>query len=333
MTDPRSERSGEPLIGHSGEPLIGHSGEPLIRHSGEPLIRHSGEPLIELRGATKRFPGTNGGIHTAVRDLNFTVAPGEFVAVVGPTGCGKSTTLALVSGLEPASAGRTLVRGKDVRGIPYGVGYMFQQDAVLPWKSVLDNVALGPEFRGVSKKQARERAAEWVRTVGLAGFEGYYPHQLSGGMRKRVSLAQTLVNNPEIILMDEPFSALDVQTRQLMQDELLRVWSGTGGASDGPGGGSPRNHGGTRERREEGRAAVIFVTHDLEEAIALADRVVVMTASPATVCGDFKVALERPRNVEQVRLTEEFRDLYKEIWETLRDQVDAARKNGAARVA
>ncbi|MFE5289659.1 ABC transporter ATP-binding protein [Nocardia sp. NPDC056611] len=274
-------------------------------------------PLIELRGATKRFPGNNGGIHTAVRDLNFTVAAGEFVAVVGPTGCGKSTTLSLVSGLEPASAGRTLVRGKDVRGIPDGVGYMFQQDAVLPWKSVLENVALGPKFRGVGKSEARERAARWVRTVGLGGFENYYPHQLSGGMRKRVALAQTLVNDPEIILMDEPFSALDVQTRQLMQDELLRVWSGSDGS----------------EGREKGRAAVIFVTHDLEEAIALADRVVVMTAGPATVCGDFEVTLDRPRNVEEVRLTEEFRDLYKEIWDTLRDQVEAARTKGATRVA
>lgn len=275
---------------------------------GEPATDGRDVPLIELRGATKRFPGTGGGIHTAVRDLNFSVAAGEFVAVVGPTGCGKSTSLSLVSGLEPASAGRTLVRGKDVRGIPDGVGYMFQQDAVLPWKSVVENVALGPRFRGIGRKEARERAARWVRTVGLAGFENYYPHQLSGGMRKRVSLAQTLVNEPEIILMDEPFSALDVQTRQLMQDELLRVWSGT-------------------------NAAVIFVTHDLEEAIALADRVVVMTASPATVCGDFPVTLERPRNVEEVRLTEEFRDLYREIWETLRDQVEAARTKGATRVA
>ncbi|MBF6330123.1 ABC transporter ATP-binding protein [Nocardia transvalensis] len=266
------------------------------------------DPLIELRGATKRFPGSGGGIHTAVRNLYFTVAPGEFVAVVGPTGCGKSTTLSLVSGLEKTSAGRTLVRGKDVDGIPEGIGYMFQQDAVLPWRTVLDNVALGPRFQGVSKAQARERAAEWVRTVGLAGFEKYYPHQLSGGMRKRVALAQTLVNEPEIMLMDEPFSALDVQTRQLMQDELLRVWSGTG-------------------------AAVIFVTHDLEEAIALADRVVVMTASPATVCGDFRVTLDRPRNVEEVRLTEEFRRLYAEIWGTLRDQVEAARAKGADRVA
>ncbi|MEU4344317.1 ABC transporter ATP-binding protein [Nocardia sp. NPDC023852] len=290
------------------------------------------EPLIELRSATKRFPGSGGGIHTAVRNLNLKVRPGEFVAVVGPTGCGKSTTLSLVSGLEPASAGQTLVHGKVVHGIPDGIGYMFQQDAVLPWKSVLDNVALGPRLCGASKSEARAKASAWVRKVGLAGFEGYYPHQLSGGMRKRVALAQTLVNGPEILLMDEPFSALDVQTRQLMQDELLRVWAGAG-VSDGPEGGSLRNHGGARERRNGHRAAVIFVTHDLEEAIVLADRVVVMTASPATICGDFTVGLERPRSVEDVRLTTEFRDIYKEIWETLRDQVEAARAKGASRVA
>ncbi|GAB2704895.1 ABC transporter ATP-binding protein [Nocardia thraciensis] len=272
------------------------------------MDRPHGDPCIEFRGATKRFPGSGGGIHTAVKNLHFTVAPGEFVAVVGPTGCGKSTTLSLVSGLERTSAGRTLVRGEDVDGIPDGIGYMFQQDAVLPWRTVLDNVALGPRFQGASKARGRERAAEWVRTVGLAGFEKYYPHQLSGGMRKRVALAQTLVNDPEILLMDEPFSALDVQTRQLMQDELLRVWGGSG-------------------------AAVIFVTHDLEEAIVLADRVVVMTASPATVCGDFRVTLDRPRDVEEVRLTDEFRRLYSEIWGTLRDQVDAAREKGADRVA
>ncbi|WP_280382440.1 ABC transporter ATP-binding protein [Nocardia wallacei] len=272
------------------------------------MERRDGGPCIEFRGATKRFPGSGGGIHTAVKDLHFAVAPGEFVAVVGPTGCGKSTTLSLVSGLEKTSAGRTLVRGSDVDGIPDGIGYMFQQDAVLPWRTVLDNVALGPRFQGASKAQARERASEWVRKVGLAGFEKYYPHQLSGGMRKRVALAQTLVNDPEILLMDEPFSALDVQTRQLMQDELLRVWGGS-------------------------NAAVVFVTHDLEEAIVLADRVVVMTASPATVCGDFRVTLDRPRDVEEVRLTDEFRRLYGEIWGTLRDQVDAARAKGADRVA
>ncbi|RJQ73684.1 ABC transporter ATP-binding protein [Pseudonocardiaceae bacterium YIM PH 21723] len=265
-------------------------------------------PVIELRQATKRFRSGSGGIHTAVRDLTMTVDKGEFVAVVGPTGCGKSTTLSLVSGLEPASEGQTLVRGEPVRGIPDGVGYMFQNDAVLPWRSVLDNVAAGPRYRGEPKKAAREKARHWVNTVGLTGFEDYYPHQLSGGMRKRVALAQTLVNEPEILLMDEPFGALDVQTRSLMQDELLRIWGGT-------------------------EAAVIFVTHDLDEAISLADRVVVMTASPATIKADFRIPLERPRQVEELRMTKEFIELHKEIWASLRDEVNRTRERGAGNVA
>jgi NitT/TauT family transport system ATP-binding protein len=262
------------------------------------------DPVIELRGATKRFPSGSGQAHTAVRELTMQVAAGEFVAVVGPTGCGKSTTLSLVSGLEPASEGEVLVRGERVRSIPRGVGYMFQNDAILPWRSVLDNVAAGPRYRGASKAAARAKAATWVERVGLAGFAKYYPHQLSGGMRKRVALAQTLVNEPEIMLMDEPFSALDVQTRALMQDELLRLWAGTG-------------------------AAVVFVTHDLEEAIALADRVVVMTASPATVKGTFPVPLARPRNVEEVRLTAEFLEIYREVWESLRVEVARAREEAS----
>jgi NitT/TauT family transport system ATP-binding protein len=265
-------------------------------------------PLIELTGATKRFPSGSGSVHTAVRDLTMTVQPGEFVAVVGPTGCGKSTTLSLVSGLQPPSAGRVQVNGEEVKAIPDGVGYMFQTDAVMPWKSVLDNVASGPRFRGASKAEARAQAVDWIARVGLAGFEKYYPHQLSGGMRKRVALAQTLVTKPKIMLMDEPFSALDVQTRALMQDELLRLWSGSG-------------------------AAVIFVTHDLDEAIALADKVVVLTSSPATVKDVFEIPLERPRKVEELRLTEEFRKLYADIWESLRSEVDKAREKGASNVA
>jgi NitT/TauT family transport system ATP-binding protein len=257
-------------------------------------------PVIELRGATKRFRGSS-GILTAVSDLTMNVGAGEFVAVVGPTGCGKSTTLSLISGLEPPSSGEVVVAGQPVRQIPPGIGYMFQQDAIMPWKSVLDNVAAGPRFRGVPRAEARATAGTWVERVGLSGFEAYYPHQLSGGMRKRVALAQTLVNEPTIMLMDEPFSALDVQTRALMQDELLRLWAGTG-------------------------AAVVFVTHDLEEAIALADRVVVLTAVPATVKADFTVRLPRPRDVEEVRLTNAFLDIYREVWECLREEVARARK-------
>jgi NitT/TauT family transport system ATP-binding protein len=260
--------------------------------------------VIALRNATKRFPGAGGRPHTAVRDLTFTVEAGEFVAVVGPTGCGKSTTLSLVSGLEPASSGEVEVDGEPVRGIPPGVGYMFQTDAILPWRSVADNVSAGPRWRGMPKAEARARAMTWVDKVGLAAFADYYPHQLSGGMRKRVSLAQTLVNEPRILLMDEPFSALDVQTRALMQDELLRLWGGTG-------------------------AAVVFVTHDLEEAIALADRVVVMTASPATVKSIFDVPLPRPRDVEEIRMTPDFVAAYREVWESLKEEVAHARREAA----
>jgi NitT/TauT family transport system ATP-binding protein len=267
-----------------------------------PPTAHPAQPLIELIKATKRFPGAGGTVHTAVRELTMDVKAGEFVAVVGPTGCGKSTALSLVSGLQPASAGEVLVNGTRVTSIPDGVGYMFQSDAVMPWRSVLDNVASGPRFRGAGKAQAREQAADWVTRVGLAGFEGYYPHQLSGGMRKRVALAQTLVTSPRILLMDEPFSALDVQTRANMQDELLRLWAGS-------------------------NAAVIFVTHDLDEAIALADKVVVMTASPATVKDVFPIPLQRPRAVEELRLTTEFVRIYREIWESLRVEVDKTRQH------
>jgi NitT/TauT family transport system ATP-binding protein len=209
--------------------------------------------------------------------------------------------------LQPPSAGQALVNGTPVRSIPDGIGYMFQSDAVMPWRSVLDNVASGPRFRGASKAKARELAKDWVGRVGLAGFEGYYPHQLSGGMRKRVALAQTLVTSPRILLMDEPFSALDVQTRALMQEELLRLWAGSG-------------------------AGVIFVTHDLDEAIALADKVVVMTTSPATVKDVFNVPLTRPRDVEELKLTDDYRRIYREIWESLRVEVDKTRQGGATRV-
>ena len=180
---------------------------------------------IELRGVTKRFLTPADKVFTAIRDINMAVAPGEFVAVVGPTGSGKSTTLGLISGLERPSEGSVQVMGKPVQGIDPRIGYVFQADAVFPWKNVLNNVATGPRFRGQPKAQALERARDWIARVGLSGFEDRYPHQLSGGMRKRVALAQTFINEPQILLMDEPFSALDVQTRTMMEDELLQLWS------------------------------------------------------------------------------------------------------------
>jgi NitT/TauT family transport system ATP-binding protein len=257
-------------------------------------------PAIELSGVTKRFTTPGGATYTALRDLSLRVAPGEFCAVVGPTGCGKSTTLTLVSGLERPSAGRVAVHGEPVAGIPDGIGFMFQTDAVLPWKSVLDNVALGPRFRGTPKAQAHASARDWLRRVGLAGFEDRFPHQLSGGMRKRVALAQSLINEPRILLMDEPFGALDVQTRAIMSNELLQLWDLT-------------------------RPSVVFVTHDLEEAIALADTVVVLTAGPGgTVKAAFPVDLPRPRVVQEIRFDDRFVHLYQQIWEALRSEVDLA---------
>ena len=216
--------------------------------------------------------------------------------MVGPTGCGKSTTLGLISGLEPASEGLVQVMGKPVHGIDPRIGYVFQTDAVLPWRNVLRNVATGPLFRSQPKAESLKRAHEWIARVGLSGFEDRYPHQLSGGMRKRVALAQTFINEPQILLMDEPFSALDVQTRTLMEDELLQMWASL-------------------------KASVVFVTHDLEEAIALADRVCVLTAGPGTVKGIYSIDLPRPRKVEEIRFEPRFVELYQRIWEDLREEV------------
>ncbi|MDP9093873.1 MAG: ABC transporter ATP-binding protein [Actinomycetota bacterium] len=260
----------------------------------------SGTPAIELSGVTKSFQSPDGSHYTALLGLDLSVAEGEFCAVVGPTGCGKSTTLTLISGLERASAGEVRVHGEPVHGITPGVGFMFQTDAILPWKTVLDNVAAGPRFRGVAKVKALATARDWIRRVGLAGFENRFPHQLSGGMRKRVALAQNLINEPRILLMDEPFSALDVQTRAIMSGELLTLW-------------------------EQTRPAVVFVTHDLEEAIALADKVVVLTAGPGgTVKATFQVTLPRPRVVQEIRFHPEFVALYQQIWQALRAEVDIA---------
>lgn len=251
---------------------------------------------IELRNVTKRFRTPKGEIYTALKDLNLSVAPGEFCAVVGPTGCGKSTTLGLISGLERPSAGEVQVMGKPVQGIDPRIGYVFQADAVFPWKNVLRNVATGPLYRGQHKAKALEEARDWIQRVGLAGFEDRYPHQLSGGMRKRVALAQTFINGPQILLMDEPFSALDVQTRVMMEDELLQLWSAAS-------------------------ASVVFVTHDLEEAISLADKVCVITAGPGTVKGIYTIDLPRPRNLTEIRFDSRFVTLYHQIWEDLRNEV------------
>jgi NitT/TauT family transport system ATP-binding protein len=235
--------------------------------------------------------------YTALKDTTLVVAPGEFVSVVGPTGCGKSTLLNVAAGLLDPSAGTIHVFGKPLAGINTCAGYLFQTEALMPWRNALDNVVAGLEFRGIARDAALGQGNQWLKRVGLYGFGDRYPHQLSGGMRKRVSLAQTLILNPQILLMDEPFSALDVQTRQLMENELLELWSAD-------------------------RKSVVFITHDLEEAIALADRVVVLSAGPeAHPIGDYVIDLPRPRDVAEIRLTPRFVQLHTEIWHAMKDEV------------
>ncbi len=254
---------------------------------------------LRLDGVTCTFVSRDDASqrYTAVRDVTVTVAPGEFVSVVGPTGCGKSTLLNLAAGLLQPSAGAVSVFGEPLVGINRRAGYMFQTESLMPWRSALDNVIAGLQFRGESPARAREQGEEWLRRVGLGGFGDRYPHQLSGGMRKRVALAQTLILDPDIILMDEPFSALDIQTRQLMENELLELWSAR-------------------------RKAVLFITHDLDEAIAMSDRVVVLSAGPAShPIGDFPVTLPRPRDVAEIRTQPEFVALHHQIWAVLREEV------------
>ena len=256
-------------------------------------------PALALERVTCTFPAADpiAAAYTAVRELSLQVAPGEFVSIVGPTGCGKSTLLNVAAGLLAPSAGIVRVAGEQLRGLNRRAGYLFQAEALLPWRSARENVAAGLQFRGMERRRTLQRADEWLRRVGLAGFGDHYPHQLSGGMRRRVALAQTLILDPAIVLMDEPFSALDVQTRQLMENELLELWSAD-------------------------RKSVVFITHDLEEAISLSDRVVVLSAGPATrAIGEFVIDLARPRDVAEVRLTRRFLELHREIWDLLKAEV------------
>jgi NitT/TauT family transport system ATP-binding protein len=235
--------------------------------------------------------------YTAVAQTTLRVGAGEFVSVVGPTGCGKSTLLNVGAGLLEASSGEVRVFGERLQGINRRAGYMFQSDALMPWRSALDNVMVGLQYRGVPDAEARAQAEAWLSRVGLAGFGDRYPHQLSGGMRKRTALAQTLALDPDIILMDEPFSALDIQTRQLMENEVLALWAAK-------------------------KKAVLFITHDLDEAIAMSDRVVVLSAGPGTrPIGEFDIDLPRPRDVAEVRTDPRFVELHGRIWAVLRDEV------------
>ncbi|CAN7470638.1 ABC transporter ATP-binding protein [Variovorax sp. LjRoot84] len=279
--------------------------------------------LLDI-SCTFRSKDEHGQRYTAVAGTTLRVREGEFVSVVGPTGCGKSTLLNVGAGLLEPSSGTIKVFGQPLAGINARAGYMFQTEALMPWRSTLANVMVGLQYRGVPDAEARAQAEQWLTRVGLTGFGDRYPHQLSGGMRKRTALAQVLALDPDIILMDEPFSALDVQTRQLMENEVLELWAApsagrraaprpaltpSGGGREAPGG-------------PQGRKAVLFITHDLDEAIAMSDRVVVLSAGPAThPIGEFAIDLPRPRDVAEVRTHPRFVELHTQIWNVLRDEV------------
>ncbi len=254
-------------------------------------------PAVELKSVRRDFAMSSGDMYTAVHDINLEIPDGKFVSVVGPTGCGKSTVLNVVAGLLSPTEGQVLSYGKPVSGINSRAGYLFQQETLLPWKTILDNARIGLSMRGVSGRESKKEATAWLKRVGLAGFEDRYPHQLSGGMRKRASIAQVWVTDPDILLMDEPFSSLDVQTRQVMENELLQLWQGS-------------------------NKSVLCITHDLDEAIALSDEVVLLSSGPASsIVGRYEIDLPRPRDLLTVRDQPGFTEIYNKIWSQLRQEV------------
>jgi len=251
---------------------------------------------LAIDGVSKRFVARDGRTIEALERTHLTVAAGEFVTIVGPSGCGKSTLLNLIAGLTPASDGAVRYRGQPIAGVNRAIGYITQQDNLFPWRTLRDNVAFPLELAGVPRKERRARADGWLAKVGLSGFGNAYPHELSGGMRQRGNIVRTLIYEPSVILMDEPFGPLDAQTRLTLQALLLSIW-------------------------ETARSTVLFVTHDLTEAIGLADRVILMSARPGRIVRADRVAIARPRDIFFIHGNEEFRRLYDEIWNELAVQV------------
>ncbi|HEX8049414.1 MAG TPA: ABC transporter ATP-binding protein [Rhizobium sp.] len=276
------------------------SGELEKFQSKAEVVTIAAPRAVRLNNVSISFGIAGGKRFDAVAGTDLDVAGDEFLAIVGPTGCGKSTLLNVAAGLLEPASGSVEIFGRPLMGVNRQAGYLFQQDSLMPWKTVLENVAIGLEVSGVSANEARKSAMEWLERVGLGGFADRYPRMLSGGQRKRVGLAQVLIRNPKLLLMDEPFGPLDAQTRLIMGDLLLNLWS-------------------------VDKKAVMFVTHDLDEAIALADRIVIMSAGPKSrIIGDFRVSIPRPRDIAEIRHDPAFTELHKSIWHALREEVMTA---------
>ncbi len=250
---------------------------------------------IEAKNVSLTFSPPNRAPVTALSGFNIEVGESEFVSIVGPSGCGKSTFLNVLLGLIPPNSGEMAIRGKRVTGPGQDRAMVFQEFGLLPWRTVMSNIELGLELRGVKRDERRAVCQGFIEMVGLVGFESHYPHELSGGMKQRVGLARALATDPDVLLMDEPFASLDAQTRDIMQAELLRIW-------------------------QEARKTVLFVTHQIEEAVYLSDRVIVMTKRPGQTKKIIDIPLSRPRDYE-MRVTQQFNDLKLQIWNELKDEL------------
>ncbi|HUN46391.1 MAG TPA: ABC transporter ATP-binding protein [Stellaceae bacterium] len=266
--------------------------------------RPAGSPAIDVSGVSLRFAPTEDGTrsHLALSDISFRVSPGEFVAIIGPSGCGKSTLLRMVAGLLAASAGEIRIDDRPITRVPEGIGFLFQSDALLPWKTALENVMVGARLAGRDRRHAETRASELLREIGLEKALRKYPAELSGGMRKRVALARTMAYEPRVFLLDEPFSALDAQTRIHVGNRFLKILEHLG-------------------------QTVLVVTHDIDEAIAMADRVLVLTASPGRIAQEFVIDLPRPRDYYRSRFEPGFRDMQEGIWAILRREMEGVLDN------
>ena len=251
--------------------------------------------LLSIENVRKEYQ-VRGKKVLALDSVDLTIAEGEFVTVVGPSGCGKSTLLNLIVGLMRSSMGRIVFRGAPIEGITTKIGYVTQKDNLLPWRTLIENVEIALEIRAIEKSARRTQAQDLIDQVGLGGFEDHYPHELSGGMRQRANIIRTLIYDPELILMDEPFGPLDAQTRIVLQDQLLKLWYAS-------------------------KKTIVFITHDLIEAITLADRVVLMSARPGRIKSIEEIAIPRPRDVFKIHEDAQFRSAYERLWQQLRPEV------------